>query len=70
MVSGRILDWYERFLHYTLIPSVFVLMAIMLLDGLSVWSPPQVVFYGLMVHYLGGVLYSMARQSRRWGANA
>lgn len=60
----RILEYYEQFLNYTLIPSVFVLMGIMFVDGLGWWDAPQVVFYGLMTHYLGGVLYSMAKHSR------
>lgn len=63
---SRALDAYETFLGYTLIPSVFVLMGVVFAEAIGVWTAPQVVFYGLMVHYLGGVLYSMADQSRRY----
>lgn len=70
MQASRALDAYERFLRYTLIPSVFLLMPILLLDGLGIWTAPDVIIYVLMTHYLGGVLYSMVRQSRRWDTNA
>lgn len=58
----RASDAYETVLNYTLFPSIIGLFLIMFAEILGLWTVPQVVFQVLMVHYLCGVLYSMAGQ--------
>lgn len=60
-------EFYNAFLNNTLIPSVYLLAIVVLLDVFNWIEVPKTVYLLFMAHYVAYAIYSMKKEKERGG---